>query len=317
MSIQDRNAGNAGDQLKHALLLEMIARLPEGAHWAYSETHSGAGSYATPNAPLLFRGAWGVPERDAAGPGGAYARALCNWWRKRTPIADLAPAHADTAILARMPYPGSAVLAVSSDGVRGPISLAEADPAVRARLEQALDLALGVLPALDASRGAARARKPMILAGSFEEHLARLLAPDPLILLADPYYYQSEAPDSTGGRLSAQHLRAIVAGLRDRDAALIIFTSHMPAELLTLETADALCEGTWEALYEDLARHAPPQLRAFRIAGAPHAVVIAGWGCAAALVRSLPGQEAWRRSWLASPPIALEVLEVAGAGERS
>ena len=316
MSIQDRNAGNAGDQLKHALLLELITHLPTGPPWAYSETHAGAGSYATPNAALLFRRAWEASGRNTGGPGDAYAMALSCWWQERAPVADLPPTHADAVTVARMPYPGSAALGVMSGALHGAITLAEADPAVLARLERTLEIAGGPPPPPDPAGGPCAGSTARLLAGSFERHLSALLAPNPLILLVDPYFYQSAAPDGDGGRLGAQHIATLARELGARDAVMLIFTSHLPEEFLTLGTADGLRRGTWEALCADLAQYAPPQLRVFRAQGTPHAVVIAGWGRGSALVRNLPGQGDWRRSWLASPPIGLEILEVAAPGGR-
>ena len=42
--IQDSNAGNGGDRLKHALLMEVLIRINLG-EWSYRETHAGAGLY--------------------------------------------------------------------------------------------------------------------------------------------------------------------------------------------------------------------------------------------------------------------------------
>ena len=155
--IQDRNAGNAGDRLKHALLTEILARLPGAQAWAYGETHAGAGAYVTPNAGLFIRRALEVTaawraEGDAETAwrgrdqeGYAYAHVLRLWWQHRPRIPDPArgaspgsvadsdspravdlETGADSAWAAAT-YPGSPVLAVLGGSVRGELVLAEAD----------------------------------------------------------------------------------------------------------------------------------------------------------------------------------------------
>jgi 23S rRNA A2030 N6-methylase RlmJ len=322
MSLQDHNAGNTGDQLKHALLLEVLARLPEDAPWGYVETHAGAGTYATPHTTALFRSAWveaGVapaerdPAREKLGPpaGWQYADALCRWWREQTSLPGLAPGHLSESAAMDLRYPGSAILALRSGAVRGPVSLIDADLAVVRRLRTALDQLIAPrLPAGDGWPGPSS--RIQVFSGSFEDHLERLASATRLVVLVDPYYYLREALDCREGQLGLKHLRMIFPALDQRDAVLLVFTSSPPSGMLTIGDAGLLSGGTWKGLLADARALAPPALRCYRAADSPHAVLVAGWGVGKALVRELPGASSWERSWLAQPPLQLRVVEEAG-----
>ncbi len=319
MSMQDRNAGNLGDQLKHALLLEILVRLPAHESWAYVETHAGAGIYATPHAATLFRRAWeaagaraprgGPPSAPAELPAGwPYAAALCRWWRELASQPGSSPGSLFESAAMDLQYPGSALLALLSGTLRGPVDLIDADPAVVRRLRAALDRLIAPrLPAGDGRLGpGSRIR---VHGGSFEEHVERLCAAGRLVVLVDPYYYLREAPDGRAGRLGLKHLRMIFQVLERRDAVALVFTSSPPSDALTIGEAGLLSGGTWRGLLADARALAPPALRCYRAADAPHAVLAAGWGAGAALVRELPGAAAWERSWLAQPPLRVKIAE--------
>jgi hypothetical protein len=322
MSMQDHNAGNLGDQLKHALLLEVLARLPDTGAWGYVETHAGAGTYATPHATVLFRQAWSEagagdsergPQREKLGPpaGWLYADALCRWWREQASLPGLAPDHLPESALADLSYPGSAILALRSDALRGPISLIDSDRAVIRRLRTALDRLIAPgLPADDGWPGPSS--RIQVLCESFADHLDRLSSASRLVVLVDPYYYLREALTCGEGQLGLKHLRLICQALDQRDAVLLVFTSSPPSGTLTVGEAGVLSGGTWKGRLADARALAPPALRCFRAADAPHAVLAAGWGAGKAIVRGLPGASSWERSWLARPPLLLRVAEEVG-----
>jgi len=295
MSIQDRNAGNAGDLLKHALLLDLLDRLPVNPDqdWSYTETHAGAGLFSTPLAETIYVGA---QIAESAGlEGQVYADALLRWRRdwlagnlgfSRESEEESDPRH--------VPYPGSPLLAWRSGSINGRFQLAEVEEASRERLNRAL----GGEVAIEAS--------------SFEDALDRLFAPDRLIALIDPFYYESQARDGEDGRLGRGHLVEITGRLSSKDAVLLIFSSNLPKNLRPDGAAGERerARGTWRSLRDDLRELSPPALRGFLATGTSHAVLAAGWGAGEALVDGLPDESDWSRSWLAAPPVGLNVTEV-------
>ncbi len=325
MSRQDANAGNAGDQLKHALLIEVIERLPRGSGWSYAETHAGAGLYRCDRAACLLEAA-GTGEARR-GPGSGYARAL-------------------TALSAKWPveerdqwYPGSALLATNVGREWAGVRLAEADAAVVDRLATHMTLhaptreeqterqeklqttAAGQIGAASgALQGVTTDPGIDLYPGSFETHLDDLLGTGPTLLLVDPYYYQSALLDPDEGCLGLRHLEAIVRALSGRDAVLMVFTSRMPSAVSPLPGHDVgaplLAQTPWQALCADLGCMVTGSVRCFRVAGHPHAVCLAGWRTGARVVADLPGTEAWTSSWLAAPPVDVEIVEEPMANQR-
>jgi len=322
MPMQDHNAGNLGDQLKHALLLEVLARLPRAAAWGYVETHAGAGVYATPHAEALFRGAWSEAGAAAPGQGPAraeldrpagwfYAEALCRWWREQANLPGLSPGHLLESAAMDLLYPGSAILALRSGALRGPVSLIDADPQVVRRLRTALDRVIAPhLPPGDGWPGPSSHLQ--VYGGFFAEHLARLSSAQRLVALVDPYYYLREALDGREGRLGLKHLRMIFQALEQHDAVLLVFSSSPPSGMLTIGEAGLLSGGTWKSLLADARALAPPALRCYHAADAPHAVLAAGWGAGQAVIHALPAASSWERSWLARPPLRMKVAEEQG-----
>ena len=304
MSLQDKNAGNAGDQLKHALALELIARLPvcaaaagQSPTWSYAETHAGAGCYETPHMRSLLTAAGLAVDRYASA-----LRMFSEIWQQK----------AGPAL-----YPGSALLAQLGDTRWDSIALAEADAFVLDRLASNLTTHRYLAQRPNKRRGAAaeewrppRVPQPraQLLPGSFEDVLDRLLAPSRLFLQIDPYYYDSSAPDGEGGRLGRGHLRQVVEALSERDAVLLIFASRRPrGRDASVSPADS--DETYSTLCTDLADLNPPVARCFRAAGTPHAVVVSGWGAGRAAVSDLPAADDWQTCWLVRPPISLSVVE--------
>ncbi len=338
MSIQDRNAGNAGDLLKHTLLLEILSHLPFDLRvpWSYTETHAGAGMFETPLAADIFHLAEQVaaePQRDRERSttfchvGRAYADELINWRRdwlasdspdRRLNDREAAGAAqypgtveqsensdnaGDTGYVGNSgnagnsgaaPYPGSPLLAWRSGKIKGQFQLAEADTNTRRRLNRSLD------------------GRVEIKSGSFELNLDQLFAPGSLIALVDPYYYDSEAGDGSGGRLSRNHLTGICERLQNKDAVLLLFTSSLPGHLRSEGSRGEIekREGTWRRQREDLQGLAPPVLRSYLARGTAHAVLVAGWGEGESIVAGLPGAADWSDSWLATKPLQLDVNEV-------
>ena len=326
MSRQDANAGNTGDQLKHALLIEVIERLPIGPGWSYAETHAGAGLYRCDRAACLLAAA-GTDEARR-GPGSGYARTL-------------------RALSTKWPleerdqwYPGSALLATNVGCEWAGVRLAEADAAVVDRLATHMTLhaptreeqaerqkklqatAAGPIGgASGALQGVATDTGIDLYPGSFETHLDDLLGTGPTLLFVDPYYYQSALLDPEEGRLGLRHLEAIVRALSGRDAVLMVFTSRMPAVASPLPGHEAgaplLAQTPWQALCADLGCMVTGSVRCFRVADHPHAVCLAGWRTGARVVADLPGTEAWAASWLAAPSVGVEIVEEPMANERN
>lgn len=278
MSIQDANAGNAGDLLKHAILLELLGGIPGGEIWSYAETHAGAGLYACVHAAELLAAADSAAEGET---GWRYATALAAGMR-RADAGDL--------------YVGSALLALLSGSIRGDALLVEFDPEVVTRLREGVDHML-----------ASAATRVRLAQGSFEDHLTEILAPQRLVLLADPYYYDSSAPDGQGGRMGKVHLQRIAGHLRGRDAVLLAFTSRAPRR--PFRDAVPHPEETWRPLFADLDAQSPSALRLFRAAGTPHALAAAGWGAGEQRVAGLPTAREWQVAWLAKPPVGVRIVE--------
>ncbi|MBD3236571.1 MAG: hypothetical protein GF330_07695 [Candidatus Eisenbacteria bacterium] len=302
---QQRHAANAGDRLKHALLANVAQRLGAGRMpWSYAETHAGAGAYATPRATELRAALAAAPPLRAmrTDPGATYARALRRWWR---------PAAAHRSGL----YPGSPPIALLV-GRFSRAQFCEAEPRSARRLERILAELRSDSPALDAV-------EMTVHAGSFVRRVDRLL---PLggarFLLADPYCYDPEASSAAGGRIGRRHLAALAAaGSRARDCLLAVFTSRRPGEDAARSPAERRASAErhapaergapTEQLLRDLRAAAPQaRVRGFRAAGTPHGVVLGGWGAGARRVAALPAEEEWTRSWLARPPVCLDVREV-------
>lgn len=294
-TLQERHAGNAGDQLKHALLAETWQRLrSEPCPWAYAETHAGAGRYASAHAErvraALLETSSGTMSR--ADPAASYARSLRRWW---------SPHRSDRSGT----YPGSPVLALLSASFSS-LVLCEVHSESASRLRRSLaEVGTG-----EPGEG----RTPIrVHNASFEQRIDRLLPePGALFLLVDPYYYDPAASDGAGGRIGRCHLAAFAARLEHRDALLGVFASRPPrgvaAESAALSGQQEASAGN--TLQQDLRALAPTAaLRCFRAAGTPHAVVLAGWGRGADLVAALPAAPAWSRSWLARSVLALDVRE--------
>ncbi len=313
MSIQDRNAGNSGDQLKHALLLEVLAGLPAGGVWSYVETHAGAGLYRTPHATALLRAvrAWAAEQaRDRgsapeAPAGAAYARLLQRWWDSLASPNGPEPDCLLRGGTADVAYPGSPLVSILSGRPVGSMDLVEADPAACARLREALDrVATAGRSSRDDPALALRDRVRVHQA-SFMDRLELLRASGPVVVLADPYCYVPEARSCDDGRMGRRHLHALCEPLRGREAVLVLFTSNPP----TGSAKGRPAGGTWSSLRDDLRALAPAALRCFRVSDAPHAVVVAGWGEGRRVVRALPGARLWARSWLARMEMPLQAVE--------
>jgi hypothetical protein len=340
MSRQDANAGNVGDQLKHALLIETIQRLPADPAWAYAETHAGAGAYESDQARILIAAA----RRAAAGRAAARRVAANSGVPGRGPDArttghPVAGTGYAAALLAREAgwpaeerdrwYPGSVLLAVGGRAQWSSVRLAEADPAVMDRLATHMTIqalrnsrfsSRGELAGQPRGSGLTAGLQPPVelYPGSFELHLDELMREGPLFLLVDPYYYQSAASQGEGGCLGLRHLDRIIQAVSGRDAVLMLFTSSAPGDGCpdSAEDPPILMQQPWQALCADLTCMAGRSVRCFRAAGAAHAVCLAGWGRGAAVVDDLPGDQDWRASWLADPPLGLSIVEEALAPSR-
>ncbi len=316
MTLQDRNAGNAGDQLKHALLTEVLARLPADAPWRYAETHAGAGAYRSPHAPELFRAAWaacGPPptqgSADVEWIGGVYATSLCRWWLRQVGMAELPPTRVATTALTDVTYPGSAALVAISGLIHGEMVLAESDAKSMVRLQRTLSDVSPPEHGHGPDGVSLPCRRAHYREGSFEESMSEIAGTGRSVLLIDPYYYDSQATDGAGGRLGQRHLTLLLGPQEGRDAVAVIFASHRPRASLTVGEADRLRDGTWAELVGDMRHLAPPALRCFRVHETAHAVVVAGWGAGAGLVVSLPSPAVWQDSWLAQSAVGLQVVE--------
>lgn len=84
---QNSNAANEGDQLKHALLAEVLLRCLDWPLLTYAETHAGAGIYEA-NSQSADKAhihkvkalVEGLETLEETTTGGGYARLLKTWW---------------------------------------------------------------------------------------------------------------------------------------------------------------------------------------------------------------------------------------------
>ena len=168
----DSKAGNPGDVVKHALLVELLARLPgiDGRSVAYFETHAGAALH-----PLSPTGEWreGIGALSARQSGSGYARL----------VAAARPLGSD----GRPAYPGSALLAAWALAERG----------ARARLT-VCDLDLGVCARLDATLGSLGLETTVVASDGMDRLASALATPAgrPDFVLVDPPSFDRALADA-------------------------------------------------------------------------------------------------------------------------
>ncbi len=270
-------AANTGDQLKHALLMEVLRRIPVPINLTYAETHAGAGIYHSVH--QVFEGGLNHPpiqqlrekQQDANvdqryfGTGGFYHHWLRKWWGESVNHAT---------------YPGSAVTVFSylRENFREfQLRLTESDHKTCIFLRDAL-----------------QTKHAIIRNEPFQENLGWLTEKEPLFLLVDPFVIVPflESGEALGrlnqGEIDFFTVRDIVHRCAVKEWAVLAFwwpskdyrdQTHTLFQLCASEIPDAVVREFGD--------------------GAHHRMTLMGIGRGAAIVEGLPGSPEWDRSWLA------------------
>jgi hypothetical protein len=83
---QDDNAGNNGDRIKHAVLLEILSRTDQWDKVSYRESHAGAGLYpVNKHIRELRKTVRTIPPPPEGDTGSGYFRSLRSWWDADAP----------------------------------------------------------------------------------------------------------------------------------------------------------------------------------------------------------------------------------------
>jgi len=271
---QNSNAANEGDQLKHALLAEVLLRCLDWPSLTYAETHAGAGIYdaksqTTDKAHIHKLKALvdGLENPDEATAGGEYARLLKTWWSDAE--------KADK-------YPGSVLQAAITLNRRGErlepaqVRVTEACKEAHKRLTDAVE-AFGVK-----SRHA-----------GFQNEIDWLTANDSLILLVDPFGYSTVDEDINEGKITSTCICQVVRECLNKRKCVIGFWC-------------AVSDGTgWDKrrqVDQDLSDLLTESNARWRIYGAGRAnmykMSLIGIGEGGSLVATLPATAEWGDSWL-------------------
>lgn len=271
----DENAANFGDRLKHALLLEVLTRTVDWPAVHYAETHAGAGIYSADDQKKHhfiedLRQSVSEVQPTLGSPGHTYHSSLVKWWSE--------PSHRDK-------YPGSAVTALrwfrdNRQGNDWQMRLCEADLGTCERLREAL-----LEP-----RSEARA-------SSFDANLDWLTEGENVVLLVDPFGIVSVF-DSSGsgkgindGRIDYSTLQAVLGKVAGKQRAVLsiwwsfgqAFKDHHQSN------CDLLCKWAEE--------HGNARCRIFHDKR-NHANALIGIGDGAAIVKAIPSQSEWKKSWM-------------------
>lgn len=280
MAKMDDKAGNKGDQLKHALILEILMRCGGWTPLTYAETHSGAGIYhgeAQASKELKYQYICNLKQRhdelinfpDALCPGATYFESLRDWWN----------AEARHSL-----YPGSVVQAVTfldrpQGGTGVIVRVTEADPITHERLTDALQ-PFDVVPRCS----------------GFQDQINWLCENDQIVLVVDPFAIIGDVPvqdrqaQLSNGRIDLGTLRTILDGFPGKSKAVVmLWTSfgqqnrdfNQPLERMLREWT--LANGTHFRRYHD---------------NASHNVYVIGFGDGQEVVGDLPDGEAWNSSWM-------------------
>jgi len=271
---QNSNAANCGDQLKHALLAELLMRCIDWPSLTYAETHAGAGIYSA---------AAQVPPRDhivqlqaklqssdetaTAGAGSAYAKLLSDWWDQSRQSLD---------------YPGSVMQAATllrsgrTDRVAAEIRVTEAEKDTHHRLQTATEV-MGFQPRH----------------GDFQDSIDWLTEKESLVLLIDPFTYGEDPACVNQGRIDVGTLLRLLEPCGQKQRCVVAFWCATHCEVTR-----QLRHETDEHIREFVLRAGGVQ-RVFSAGDTGQfQMKIIGLGEGMNIVRAIPEAAAWCESWL-------------------
>lgn len=269
----DTKAANFGDQMKHALLAELLLRSQGWPEIAYSETHAGAGTYFDHDQASVYHIRElreRVKETDQADhlPGSPYLKFLRNWWES--------PSHYNS-------YPGSALITTRwlerYRDTRWQVRLTEADEGNFKRLSNSLG------------------PRATLRANSFLPELDWLTDLDSLIILVDPFGVVTDFDVKQGcvgidrGWIDHQVIRDLLNRLQSKNKAILSLWWGYGQALRVhhRRTCDLLLkyshvtQGVTCRIYHDNRNHAN---------------AIIGFNAATDIVRALPTRRQWIATWL-------------------
>ncbi len=271
---QDSNAANEGDQLKHALLAEVLVRCLDWPSLTYAETHAGAGIYkASSQSPgkdhihklkTLIDELDGIEEADA---GNGYARLLKNWWSD--------DGNADK-------YPGSVLQAAITLERRN-----KGTESTKIRVAEACKETHEQLVTAAASFGVQAKH------AGFQDEIKWLTENDDLVFLIDPFTYTNDRSTLNKGRIDLDTLTTVLTNCWDKSRCVIGFWC-------------AVCDSTgWEKRRQvdhhllALINKARAEQRVY-CAGRCNRFQLSliGIGDGSSVISQLPSGSRWHESWL-------------------
>jgi len=269
---QDSNAANEGDQLKHALLAEVLLRCLNWPSLTYAETHAGAGIYVATSQSAdkshiykLKMLVNGLETPDEATAGGGYARLLKQWWSDA--------GNADK-------YPGSVLQAAITLNRRGngiepaQLRVTEAVEETHARLAKAVE-PFGVNPKR----------------GGFQNEIDWLTEKDGLVLLIDPFTYTEDKKALNKGHIDLKTLKMVLKECWKKASCVVGFWCAMGRDK-TAKQKQSLFTSTLKKLAEE-------KKTAFRLfAFGKYSIAWIGIGQGAEVVSDIPTASGWEHSWL-------------------
>ncbi|QDT48922.1 Ribosomal RNA large subunit methyltransferase J [Symmachiella dynata] len=271
---QDSNAANEGDQMKHALLAEVLVHCLEWPSLTYAETHAGAGIYDASSQSAgkdhirrlrsHVHKLDGLEEADA---GGGYARLLKKWWSEDGNVDK---------------YPGSVIQAAitlmqrreSLDHVQ--MRVTEACGEIHKQLAKAVG-SFGVNPRHV----------------GFQNEIGWLTENECLVLLIDPFTYTNDKNGLNKGHVDLDTLTTVLANCWDKSQCVIGFW----------------CAVSDRTGWEKRRQFDHHLLALINDARAEHRVYCAGRcnrfqlhligiGEGSSVISQLPFNSSWRESWL-------------------
>lgn len=268
--LQDYNAGNGGDRLKHALIMEVLQHLKPMSEWSYRETHAGAGFYSmNAHSRILFKAVLNKDKMDGAGS--LYRKFLEDWWNAGAPG-----------------YPGSVLLASRflntylKDPSKIDIRVTEIEPAALSRLK-----------VLSGDYGI------KIRADIFDKQIDWLCQGSSLLFVVDPYFYDRYTTDTLNGRIGRVHLYDLFNRLSQKNGAILF--------IFTADPTDSPRK-TYEELKYDIDNYNTiPIVKHFLLVDKQlenevvhnhYWISIVGFGTGIDIVNKIPGSNEWNSSWL-------------------
>lgn len=269
---QDSNAANEGDQLKHALLAEVLVRCLDWPSLTYAETHAGAGVYDSAFQPVgkdyiqrLKKTVESEPLPHENDAGRGYLLLLKNWWSN--------PENPNW-------YPGSVLQAAITmkrrrDGTE-PVEfrVTEAIQATHSKLVKKVD-SYGVNTKLS----------------GFQDEIKWLTENDSLVILIDPYTYTNEKSALNKGHIDLETLTMVLKECWTKSTCVVGFWCAMGRDKTAKQK-----QTHFTSMVKSLASRNGAIFRLF--AFGKYSIAWIGIGQGASVVRSMPSSSSWKQSWL-------------------